>query len=187
MGVLKKKLKCFSLIRQPTIPKQITTLKLNYIMSYGICRHGRSCIQWGCAFTHPDGRIVGKDCSHNNKCWGNCDYHHQDPKKNSERHVMKIKTALATQPDNKKKKKFFSQTIPCKWGDACRYGDECLFSHEPPPPAYKPTPAPRPPTPVAPKKKYPKQSKCGQCKQLGHNRRTCWMNSLPAPPPEFLD
>jgi len=163
----------------------ITTLKQFNIMSYGICRHGRSCIQWGCHRLHPDGRIVGDDCSHNHKCWGNCIFHHQDQNKNTDRHNMKIKTALASQSKNKRK--FFSQKKECKWGDACRYGDECLFSHEPPPPAYKPTPTPRPPTPSAPKKNYPKKSKCGQCKQIGHNRRTCWMNSLPAPPPEFLD
>ena len=125
------------------------------------CPHGRTCKKWGCARIHPEGRIVGFDCQHDMKCWGNCELHHSNPRKCSFAQQLRIKEATIARGKMTK--------CSYKYDSVCPYGAKCRFTHE---------------KEETPKKK--KGCKCSLCGEEGHNKRSCWLAKLPAPPAEWL-
>ena len=133
-----------------------------------ICIHGVHCIKWGCARIHSKGRIVGFDCPHDGKCWGNCEFHHSVQEKNSPAQKLRINQAG--------KKIGYEATKTCRniYKSKCAYGDKCFFIHEPEPVKTE-----------EPVKKKRRTVTCSMCLQKGHNKVSCWITKLP-PPPEFM-
>ena len=134
-----------------------------------VCRHGRFCVKWGCGRQHPEGRIVGFDCPHDGKCWGNCEHHHSVFHRNSLKQRLRIQEAG--------QKRGFNQEKICryKFTSQCPHGDRCFFKHEPKAVF----------THTEPEKKR-KSVTCSLCHQKGHNKRSCWISKLPPPPTEWL-
>ena len=147
------------------------------------CPHGQFCIKWGCGRQHPKGRVVGFDCPHDLKCWGKgCELHHSQEHKNSELQKAKIKGVVnhLYQQQGRGTKYSYRFTKPCHYiyEDLCPHGDKCWFKH-------KKREEPKEEPKKEAKKEPRKTTTCSMCQQVGHNKRTCWMKTLP-PPPDWL-
>jgi len=105
-----------------------------------LCPHGIYCLMWGCCRKHPDGRIVGYDCIHNNKCNDiNCENHHSTEYKNStsqkERIIEAGKLGYLQRPDKYWHRPDYDpkkHRVCLNWvcGN-CKYGDDkCFYAHK---------------------------------------------------------
>ena len=142
------------------------------------CPHGTKCMKWGCPRKHPEGRYIGFDCQHDQKCnQFNCHLHHTVPNQNHSIEQKAIAAAIMG---------FFIQGLSinkqvCRHhlNGTCSFGKNCFRRHIEPVRELEPTP------PKEIVKKIRKTVTCSLCQQTGHNSRGCWtkkINDLPAPP-----
>ena len=172
-------------------------------MPQQICHRGKWCFKYGCPRHHPEGRYVGRECQHDERCNGRhpshphktCPFHHSDIKKNQKEKMIRLSRWW-----NYEHHRFCHKLT---WRDCQDW--ECKFPHYDEPQQepicfldikdYKkitertPTPEPEPePRPRAEPVKKRKAVKCGTCHEVGHNKRSCkWtdivanIKNLPAP------